>query len=36
MFNKKHLLVGLFILALFSTIMAEDLSIENVEREVLI
>lgn len=36
MFNKKHLLVGLVVLALFSTVLAVDLDIENVEREVLI
>jgi hypothetical protein len=36
MFNKKHLLVGLMVLALFSSVVAIDLSIENVEREILI
>jgi hypothetical protein len=36
MFNKKHLLVCLVVLALFWRVAAIDLNIENVEREVLI
>jgi hypothetical protein len=36
MFIKKHLLVGLVVLAIFWSVASVDLNIENVEREVLI